>query len=120
MPTPPIPPLAQAPQLQVLDATQLLQMFKFQTQKISSLLHTVQDLLANQTTNAAQATPTAAPSAAPSFQQFHEQEEEWLEWLQQFEAHILAHNMPDSWIPRQRDRSSCQRVSSQHCGMMPW
>ncbi|XP_049808354.1 uncharacterized protein LOC126251774 [Schistocerca nitens] len=48
-----------------------------------------------------QAPPTATPTAAiPPLRQFEVQEDEWIEGLQQFEAHVIAHNVPDSRIQR--------------------
>ncbi|XP_049781309.1 uncharacterized protein LOC126183404 [Schistocerca cancellata] len=45
--------------------------------------------------SATQQVPPTTPTAIPPFRQFHEQEEEWLEWLSQSEAHVIAHNVPD-------------------------
>ncbi|XP_049814312.1 uncharacterized protein LOC126260901 [Schistocerca nitens] len=79
---------------------QLMQMFQFQMQQISTLLNTVQNLLANAARPMEQAPPTATSTAIPPLRLFREQVEEWLKWLSQFEAHILAHHVPDSWIQR--------------------
>ncbi|XP_049806582.1 uncharacterized protein LOC126249023 [Schistocerca nitens] len=99
MTNPSLPPPAQVPQMQAIHPMQLTHMFQFQTQQITPLLNTVQQLLANQANLVQQAT-TLAPDAIPPFLQVNEKEEEWLEWLQQYEARIIAHKVSDLWIPR--------------------
>lgn len=81
-----------APPLAALDAQQLMQMFQFQSQQITSLLSTVQLLLAAPVSQNTQVPLQQLPSPViPHFRQYDEAQEKCTELLQQFEAYATVH-----------------------------